>query len=135
MLLTQQCVSLDLAKKLAALGVKQESAFSWHQELYSNIDTGEVIESDEWRICQNPESGRTQDDTYGRKRWPAYSAYTTSELGEMLPSGFCTSGKGWMHDIGLEGEPKMPYGLMEKNEVNVRAKMLIHLIENKKIAL
>jgi hypothetical protein len=63
------------------------------------------------------------------------AAFTTGELGEMLPSGFCTSGKGWMHDIGLEGEPKMPYGLMEKNEVNVRAKMLIHLIENKKIAL
>lgn len=123
------CCSWELAKKLKALCVKQESCFSWHQVLSSNIDTGEVIESGEWRICANSESGRTHDDKYGRKRWPAYAAFTAGELGEMLPDGYQTYRRGSSWFVAKDFE-KLPIGVACDTEANCRAACLIHLIEN-----
>lgn len=142
MKIESQVVSLELAKKLKELGVKQESLFAWHQALSSNIDTGEVIESDEWGVCLNPESGRTRDDKYGRKRWPAFSAFTVAELGEMLPAE--TGWSVWKNPnprLGVKNElwkggcDASTRVFYADTEANARAVMLVHFLENKLITL
>lgn len=66
MKLESQVISLDLAKRLKALGVKQESCFYW-------IDVG-MQRGYELADHRN----RGHDDEY-------IAAFTVAELGEMLP--------------------------------------------------
>lgn len=129
MTLEQQVVSLELAKQLKELGVKQDSLFYWwlsfkfeKEEVYSKV------------MNHKPE----QWEKLGIDRIDVYSAFTVAELGEMLPQGFFTAkGKkfrGWFSDTDNpfewhEGDEYDP--IDNKNEANLRAKMLIWLIENK----
>ena len=67
--LKEQVVSLELAKKLKEIGVKQESLFWW--DGYTNFEDEIKLE-------------------YGKPDFVAgdamfYSAFTVAELGEMLP--------------------------------------------------
>jgi len=119
MKLEEQVVSLELAKKLKELGVKQDSFFKW----------GKM--AGEPRVFY-PAMMTAFYDTL-------CSAFTVAELGEMLPEGdggdYC---KGYftMDNEAYEYHPEYKehceiyrIGVWEKTEADARAKLLIHLIE------
>lgn len=143
MKLEQQVCSLESAKRLKELGVKQESLYNW-------------LEADDGaRLMKNPTL-----DTY--KYFDQYSAFTVAELGEMLPKRLKHHWKvGSMYkfkkgtyvdlriscnertsewvvsyygDTGLNDMKDIYfYGEIAKTEAEARAKMLIYLLENKLI--
>jgi hypothetical protein len=133
MKLEDQVVSLELAKKLKELGVRQESAFYWRQEII-----GSVLGDDKRWVLKDWTNG------------DFLSAFTVAELGEMLPGFFPhdrgemrfhsakTHGRGhWIAEyvantplrtssFGAEYER---YFQTADTEANARAKMLVYLIE------
>jgi len=125
MKLEDQVCSLELAKKLKELGVKQESLFRWNE--------GDGIED---RLEYIP--------AFSNKTHELVSAFTVAELGEMLPGNtsglyFVTQkglmGNSWYVDaLTVVGHSKVCLTTAE-TEADARAKMLIHLIENKLITL
>jgi hypothetical protein len=111
--LKRQLTSLELSKVLKDLGVKQESLFYWHNPF--NDDYWEPTASKRAYIEKknvNPEN---------------YSAFTVSELGEMLR---------W-ENLYIFGTPKeLLHHIDGKNtEADARAKMLIYLLEKKMVTL
>lgn len=106
MKLEHQVVSLELAKKLKELGVKQESLYWW-------------VNRFPWSI-QRHEEGR-----WSRAR--THSAFTVAELGEILTP--------YLEDREGDGKP-IPEGapIVERMgllwEPDFLAKMLIYLLEN-----
>lgn len=105
--LEKQVCSLELAKKLKELGVKQESLFWW------NISDGIVI-GEQYR------------------RPPSISAFTVAELGEMLPGNFNTIRRGdgsWLAYDGNAAD-NVNHQEISDTEADARAKMLIYLLEN-----
>lgn len=114
--LESQVVSLELAKRLKEFGVKQESLFCWSE-------TETVPQGRDFRLYYKGENaGSNLLD---------YSAFTVSELGELLPYSSPSSrdDTGWYMNVinPLEKWKKM-YPC--NTEANARAKMLIHLLEN-----
>jgi hypothetical protein len=119
-----QVCSLELAKRLKELGVKQESFFGWNLE-HARITASGAVENwvgDE-RAC----------------------AFTVAELGEMLPYIIKVGREwyflevhrtfhGWEVRYALEQSydaPVIPFsGIWATIEADARAKMLIYLIEN-----
>lgn len=136
--LKQQCVSLELAKKLKELGVKQESLFYWKfsngmLEKVSNIDI-----DTELVYGKQPQKPKTLGT------WDTCSAFTVAELGEMLPTHInkekekfylhCTGSKGlkeW-YVFYMSEEDYNPHlcSFLADTEVDARAKCLIYLLEN-----
>lgn len=129
MKLEQQICSLELAKKLKALGVKQESIWWWHKVgNKAGLDLA-------WKGTQ-----RT-----GPK---LYSAFTVAELGEILPESFqCWK---WIRERTLRQEggeivwncltsetttDGQGTVMVASTEADARAKMLIYLLENKLLTL
>lgn len=115
MKLEQQVTSLELSKKLKALGVKQESLFWW-----SVYDGGNTKEKPGIIFTDDANHGFEEDLT---------SAFTVAELGDMLPDRDITSfnHKGtWYCEIASWINAKAEDGF----EANARAKMLIYLLEN-----
>lgn len=116
MKLEDQVVSLDLAKRLKELGVKQKSHFIWANGGYK------------WFVSPDHEIIRINDPGYAQP-WP--SAFTVAELGEMLPHNYSTwrrtnnDREWWVSDLatGRYGEHTAT------TEADSRAKMLIYLIE------
>lgn len=114
MKLEQQVVSLELAKKLKSLGVKQESAFYW---VYSKM-------SSFWQVLYGPYHGGA--DTI--------AAFTVAELGEMLPNNKVHTLK-WFGQFYCEAwddvvEKTNPITrCVSDTEADARAKMLVYLIE------
>jgi hypothetical protein len=139
MKLEQQVVSLELAKKLKELGVKQESLFWW--EWYSRSP-----------ITEKPtEPGLTYGFSYGTNGG-CISAFTGAELGEMLPEvvqkvpefcidepetwGLTQERAGNRHRViytYYHYEPMESFSEEAETEADARAKMLIYLLENKLI--
>ena len=119
MRLENQVCSLELAKRLKELGVKQESLHYWAKTLGEN----------------EPELDASPFAT----EFGCYSAFTVAELGEMLPKGitaYCTnvSGKwGWksFYIVTAAISVAETFG----TEGDARAKMLIYLIENNLISV
>lgn len=127
MKLEEQVVSLELAKKLKELGVKQESEFVWMKILKPH-EHWELCESD--RPCVN-----LKEDI---------RAFTVAELGEMLPRRIQIGEAVYWFQSGMnadefwceyhnvteidEGFPLFE-PITEVKESDSRAKMLIHLIE------
>lgn len=113
MKLEDQVCSLELAKQLKELGVKQESIWYWHK--YQDRDwEATLAESD-------------------------LSAFTVAELGEMLPE-FVGSWREhdnfWHCDNSELGENRRVWLTFNADtEADARAKMLIYLIENKLIKI
>lgn len=119
MTLEQQVTSLELSQKLKNLRAKQESLFYWVP-----VD----IDSPEWIVILK------KSVFQGR----FYSAFTVAELGEMICStqkyDLCVEKKDskgkrwslWIDDLVHET-------FYADTEVNVRAKCLIYLLENKLI--
>lgn len=124
MKLTDQVVSLELAKKLKELGVKQESLFSWRNFKNPKLK----IEPD---IVYLPGNIATTVDTF-------FAAYTVAELGEVL--GRATSGdllKAYGHafnlvDVQMITTNGLQYCLVKPD---IAGKMLIYLLENKLVTL
>jgi hypothetical protein len=121
MKLEQQCVNLELAKRLKELGVKQKSYFYWTKRT-----TDKRVWSKEYGVYQ----GRNPNNP------DEISAFTVAELGEMLPheiiNGLVTL-KGTKHvNVYLE-KSEAPKGFVADTEADARAKMLIYLLENKLI--
>lgn len=130
MKLEDQLCSLELAKKLKELGVKQES-------LFYRFDHGDH----QYIFCKeyeqySPHVNLNIED--------GYSAFTASELGKMLPdslesntASYCEKhliyqkSKG-IHGIGYwKGDHQQAYpSFNDETEANCRAKMLIWLIEH-----
>jgi hypothetical protein len=138
MKLEKQVVSLELAKRLKELGVKQESIFWWREFTEMATSTG-VQKANYWAL---------QD---GAHRRGAISAFTVAELGEMLPHTVQKDDCDWLLHLAApfhskwiiyyqvdEGTDKIRDGknwIMADTEAGARAKMLIYLIENKLIGL
>lgn len=112
--LEDQVVSLELAKKLKELGVKQEGYFNWYLGLQAPY--------------LGPANKRSNSDTV--------AAFTVAELGEMfryVRTEFTKTEAGdWaVYWVADNGRYHKEYG----TEADARAKMLIYLIENKLITL
>lgn len=128
--------SLELSQKLKELGVPQRSEFEWSTtESGNNISLGTTLTPDH--------------PNYKSPFYKSYSAFLSSELGEMLPFEVTLKEKSyliqtrfyeeynikkysiayWNHKDGKH----LTNSKKELKEVNARAKMLIYLIENKLI--
>lgn len=135
MKLENQVCSLELAKKLKELGVKQESLFWWNKKWLGSSDE----DAGEYYVFQGKGHNSTQE----------YSAFTAAELGELLPCEFPGdsessmqifkntvpgNSKWWVRYVNYDLE--IVYKVeFEENEADARAKMLIYLIENKSITI
>lgn len=161
--LEKQVCSLELAKKLKELGVKQESFFYWWESGWEA--KWNVIEARNFMCdCDSePEAMHGCDireiaaeriggpGKYDPKA--AYSAFTVAELGEMLPEGIKIDGGFLFIDCPHHNSPMgyrcwisntngtAPCAVQPKDnkprlktEADARAKMLIYLIEKKLIA-
>lgn len=122
MKIEDQVCSLELAKRLKELGVKQDSLFCWHDDTILEYLPSDIRNE---KVC--------------------IAAFTVAELGEMLPesykSEFISKSRLaiYKHHYGYyicyegldyEGWKKiMTIEFKEETEANARAKMLIWLIE------
>lgn len=148
MKLEQQVCSLELAKKLKELGVKQESLYSFMLPLATGFSSKEKITDGSYILGEIKEWGIIHLEDY-------ISAFTVAELGEMLPIYAqgkyqklpSPSGKDvnsskvpitpeeieWLWQVTLlNGNPVSGYA---DTEADARAKMLVYLLENKLITL
>lgn len=131
--LEQQVCSLDLAKRLKELGVKQEGYFVWE----GADEFGYVVK-------RRADSGSN------------VSAFTVAELGEMLPKHLLLADDGGANRYISITHGKAPFndnrtwyvyydqinepcdykiGQEAITEADARAKMLIYLLENKLITV
>lgn len=125
MKLEDQVCSLELAKKLKELGVKQESLYAWNKQRFGTHLLG-----------NNPNY-----DCHIIDEWIA--AFTVAELAEMLPDEIerkwltiMKSKNVWeiSYDFVDNGEHwDSFYDVEDSSQANAIAKVLIHLIENKLI--
>lgn len=126
MKLEQQVVSLELAKKLKELGVPRESYFYWVNQYDRKLGwTGFIIQ----KSCNKALLCDKGDELFGEPI--IYSAFTVAELGILLPEDFFLSlgrtlSGGWCLQLD-EVEQTMLYADIE---ADIRAKMLIYLLEN-----
>jgi len=137
MKLEKQVVSLELAKQLKELGFEQESLFAWGKLPISSKDGYDGAEYGlfyEWELLVN-------------KGIEIISAYTTSELGEMLPDSIEVPPRinnsckleaildleKFVIRYRCEGDSFRNIGMMGRTEADARAKCLIYLKENKLI--
>lgn len=143
--LEDQVVSLELSKKLKELGVKQESLWSWW--ITTDRDDTPTLNRSSSKNCP----------ICGHPRAPYFAevaAFTVAELGEMLPQEILVPNKHYKARRHLLrfGRYSVGPGLLPwyiryvfskvthfeqrgETEANVRAKMLIYLIENKLISI
>jgi hypothetical protein len=132
--LEKQVCSLDLAKRLKELGVKQESLFYWCKENKENprFFIAEGYQEEDLRIC---------------------SAFTVAELGEMLPYNLddrllklakCIDGSWFVYyeaiiNMGLPNpryiNARRIYDQEAQTLADACAKMLIYLFEQKFVTL
>lgn len=138
MKLEDQVCSLELAKKLKELGVKQDGHFFWAEFRNDSASLGDNMNIVHTQLLRIDQVAEYQD--YDRiKDLDITVALTVAELGEMLPhkikdkdalNGFWVhkfSGKHiWMVGYGSM-TPAVEFGAV--TEADVRAKMLIYLIE------
>ena len=127
MKLENQVCSLELAKKLKELEVKQNSLFYW-------IDVFENMEGNEecWQIHHISWLEKEKESYH------VTSAFTCGELGEMLPNSIdkfvmviMKMNKGTWVCGYYKDLKEMFYEVGDKILVNAMALMLIWLIENK----
>jgi hypothetical protein len=137
--LDQQVVSLDLAKRLKELGVKQESFFKW-------IKANHPTEACAKPAIQYNCTMENYDNTLVHDNWTltSWAAFTVAEIGKMLPRHIIQNDIEYYYT-------QLPTKHLDKwiifyrntfsswdgqdqedaNEANCRAKMLIYLLENK----
>lgn len=139
--INKQVCSLELAKKLKELGVKQESYFTWYKwdGLGWQIGDTAVLEEQAHAFLEEDIPTNT-------------SAFTVAELGEILPYVFTKDEKFYYIQCNANGNSLryMDYITYNSNgvgtflrgyplvdadtEADARAKMLIYLLENNLIS-
>ena len=132
MKLSRQVCSLEPAKKLKKLGVKQESVWYWQRKYFKENKNGCFSLTDEKIFILKRES-------YSGGEF--YSAFTVAELGEMLPSIDVFTYKNSKQNgylclykpFTMGARMKAECAKFGKTEADARAKMLIYLIESKLI--
>lgn len=129
MKLEDQVVSLELAKKLKELGVKQESLWYWYHPAIEPEDSDLVLNS-RGRVL-NGDFAEVQTRLSGYEIKEKYSAFTVTELGEILPPR-CTT---YRLEFGSFICRESNYEIQADTEANARAEMLVYLLENKLIEL
>ncbi len=118
--LSRQVTSLEISKRLLELGIKQQSLFYWR--IWKDKSTSIVYTK-----------GKIIDKEY-------ISAYTASELGELLPKTIIHDGdecelvciygkKGGCYVMYCEDE-FTAIDFQAETECDARGKMLIHLLES-----
>jgi len=132
MKIEQQVVSLELAKKLKELGVKQESVFAYQGQQIVSLPS---LSPHEWAKC--------------------IPAFTVAELGEMLPKaikklsvqGVPQKSDYYLYISWSDHDQKWRYTYsnptynacvdmwFEATEADARAKMLVYLLENRLIGV
>jgi len=136
MKLGNQVVSLELAKKLKELGVKQESCFQWLK-----ITDGGIPQSGGFLSLWVNDRRYFVNELFNKTSFfkieqqiditEEFSAFTVAELGEMLPPNSKTSKwldtNWWAENERLLNNNAIP----ADTEADARAKMLIYLLENK----
>lgn len=152
MKLEQQVCSLELAKRIKELGVKQESLWWWFDVPNMKKNNKRIFATDFEPYISSARSSThsTNKETQRTINQHTYSAFTVAEMGELLPNWHYLGKDGFGHyycglndeavendhikipkdfyyeDIGeLQQEDKLP--------ANALAKMLIYLLENKLI--
>lgn len=147
--LEKQVCSLELAKRLKELGVKQESLFYWRLTYHTSesFNAGIRVKREgifgDYGLEYLPKPRYTTADV----KWneadlsklyeTEVSAFTVAELGEMLPEGITT----YCTNIGGKWGWKSFYIITTAisvveifdTEADARAKMCIYLLENKLI--
>lgn len=131
MKLENQVVSLELAKKLKELGVKQESLYYWNYIVSSSYEGNDdhATRREGWKL----EMAHWEDE---KAQW--CSAFTVAELGEILSK---VSGEVFRTAYGevfnVRGTAVVtPHGVQQLlTNPNLCAKMLIYLLENSLITL
>lgn len=122
MTLEQQTVSLEIAKKLKELGVKQRSQFAWF-----NTQT--------FGVQLKPENHSFDLGDYGEVSLLA-AAFTVAELGESLPGGFgALKLKSGGYSVNTNQYHIPATTFRGDTEADARGKMLIYLIENSLLTL
>jgi hypothetical protein len=121
--LKDQVCTLESAKRLRELGVEQESLFYW------DCDLAFTEQQDMWTLSYG------EIDAVKAGYATKVSAFTSSELGELLPGEINNSSD--LSSIKMQGGDwlvsytnSQTSEFMELNEAEARAKMLIHLLEN-----
>ena len=120
MKLENQCVNLELAKRLKELNVKQDSCFRW--ALMPTHDC-KLLKFQLYR----------KDIMDVNEKIEQYSAFTVAELGEMLPEEVDTfkGNNEWRWECSFHSGNDYHSKSGAHTESDARAKMLIYLIENK----
>lgn len=119
--LEDQVCSLELAKRLKELGIKQESLFFWYCD--ESRDDVSILNRDESFVFGGV--------GYFTSKFPAF---TVAELGEMLPRRYFSNKYVHATDGAYDWECKCKDEIVQalaKTEADARAKMLIYLLENK----
>ena len=134
MKLEKQIVSLELAKELKELGVKQESLFHYNKQQI----TKEIM------MQSNKTISVTNEKTVKNR---ICSAFTVAELGEMLPNRIIGNNNKDVHTLEHWKESggwylsyrdslnKAVCSQSGNTEADARAKMFIYLIKEKLIVL
>ena len=136
-----QVANLELSKRLKALEIEQESIFYWTEyDTFGGTAGATSLGKPEIRI--------KAELSHVKGYPPIASAFTTAELGMMFPDNLVSSGMDegkWsciygpkedgndMPDSEWEHKANYEFGyicMTDDNEADVRAKMLIYLIEN-----
>ena len=123
MKIEDQVVSLEIAKKLKELGVKQESLFYWlcsGPDQFDDVPPPRVIRAYEFTA-------------EFLERLP--SAFTVAELGELLPEEIHKNDMRFQWKVQkyrFQYENRLEeFSMFGKTEAEARGKMLILLLENK----
>lgn len=129
-----QCVNLELSKRLKELGVKQESLVAWaeypHLMQQQEDGTSKCIET----ITEIRGTYYWREDEIN-----SWSAFTASELLEILPNNINGNTlriiKDWMNEYCVAYPDLLikieSISRHDRNLCHALAKLLIHLIENK----
>lgn len=132
--LESQVVSLELAKRLKELGVKQDSLFLWEH----HDDSCYGIKYKPFAVMP---------DFYNK--FKLYSAFTVAELCELLPKEIASSNKYHPYELNIKWElhysdnqqwhityikydelDSLDYIIYDEKLADCCAKMLIHLLES-----
>lgn len=143
MKLEEQVVSVDIAKKLKAIGIPQESVFYWVLTVgYEGFQLvpSEDLTSEDFDL---PPVQINQDAGCEEDLWKVveiYSAFTVAELGEILPRCYMSWAtpqtgemKWWCHRVETYFVTHKETPIFSAaTEADARAKMVLHLKETGK---
>ncbi len=134
MKIKNQVTSLELSKKLRRLGVPQKSIFWWARKFAPGMEPLKQYTLEYGK----PEYSEYLSYPQNEIEKHIYSAFTSAELGELLPDYYVSFRNGYKEYGCLpykECNRRKSQGKWAYTEANARAEMLIYLIENNLLKL